>query len=472
MDLKNKSISLRNIIIISFLTIIVLTILSITIFVTKTFESEFGKYVDDSNKSEVNHLINFDLNNIYKEKNWDVHLIKKLAEDSIEKGIVLEVYNKNNKLIYGILEDEKSESNEILNNIRKNMQSIEENWTPKLEQYKIGIYNENKDKVGYAQILYYKSLYYMENDIMFLNIINDFMKVISLISIGSVVLIAFIISKSISRSIENVSSKAKNMSDGKYNDKLKYNSNIKEAKELIESINKLSYKLNEQELLRKRITTDVAHELRTPLTSIQGHLDCMIDGIWEATPERLSSIREETDRLSNLVGQLKILSRYDSESNMINKSKVNLNEFIEHFIYNYEGDALFKDINITYDLEEIYISLDKEQFSQVLANLLSNAIKYTNINGKIHIKAYEDCNNVIISIKDNGVGIPKDDISFIFERFYRVDKSRDKETGGIGIGLSIVKSIIEDHNGQIFVNSEVNKGTEFVIILPNNKNNI
>ena len=110
------------------------------------------------------------------------------------------------------------------------------------------------------------------------------------------------------------------MSDGKYNDKLKYNSNIKEAKELIESINKLSYKLNEQELLRKRITTDVAHELRTPLTSIQGHLDCMIDGIWEATPERLSSIREETDRLSNLVGQLKILSRYDSESNMINKN--------------------------------------------------------------------------------------------------------------------------------------------------------
>ena len=99
MDLKNKSISLRNIIIISFLTIIVLTILSITIFVGKAFESEFGKYVDESNKSEVNHLINFDLNNIYKEKNWDVHLIKKLAEDSIEKGIVLEVYNKNNKLI-------------------------------------------------------------------------------------------------------------------------------------------------------------------------------------------------------------------------------------------------------------------------------------------------------------------------------------------------------------------------------------
>ena len=472
MDLKNKSISLRNIIIISFLIILVLTILSISIFVRKAFESEFGKYVDDSNKSEVNHLINFDLNNIYKDKEWNVHLIKKLAEDSIEKGIILEVYDKNNQLVYGILEDEKSESSEILNNIRKNMESIEENWTPKLEEYKVDIFNEEDDNMGYAQISYYESLYYMENDIMFLNIINKFIQVISIISMASVIVISWIISKSISSSVENISIKAKNMSDGKYNDKLKYNSNIREVKALVESINKLSYKLNEQELLRKRITTDVAHELRTPLTSIQGHLDCMIDGIWEATPERLNSIREETLRLSNLVGQLRILSKYDSESNMLNKSKVNLKEFIQKFVYNYEGDALSKEIKITYDLEEIYINIDKEQFSQVLANLLSNSIKYTNINGKIHIKAYEYCNNVIISIKDDGIGIPQNDINFIFERFYRVDKSRDKETGGIGIGLSIVKSIVNAHNGNIVVNSEVNNGTEFVITLPNDKNNI
>ena len=123
-------------------------------------------------------------------------------------------------------------------------------------------------------------------------------------------------------------------------------------------------------------------------------------------------------------------------------------------------------------MEEIYINIDKEQFSQVLANLLSNSIKYTNINGKIHIKVYEYCNNVIISIKDDGIGILQNDINFIFERFYRVDKSRDKETGGIGIGLSIVRSIVNAHNGNIVVNSEVNKGTEFVITLSNDKNNI
>ena len=96
----------------------------------------------------------------------------------------------------------------------------------------------------------------------------------------------------------------------------------------------------------------------------------MIDGIWDATPERLNSIREEALRLSNLVGQLRILSKYDDESDVLNKTQVNLKEFIQYFIYNYEGDALSKGVKITYQLDEVYINIDKEQFSQVLANLL------------------------------------------------------------------------------------------------------
>ncbi len=276
MALSNKSISLRNKITISFVIIMTLTILIITVFVRKTFESEFGKYVDDSNKAEVNHLVTFDLKKIYIDDQWDINLIEKLCEDSIEKGIALEIYDTNNNIIYGVLKDEKNLSNEILNNIRENMQSIEGNWSPKLKEYKVDIYDENNNIVGYANILYYESLYYMENDIMFLNIINTFMQIISVISIGSIIIISIIISKSISNPIEKVSIMAKTIGNGKYKDKVDYKNNIKEVKELVESINKLSYKLNEQEQLRKRITTDVAHELRTPLTSIQGHLDAII----------------------------------------------------------------------------------------------------------------------------------------------------------------------------------------------------
>lgn len=429
MDLNNKSISLRTKIMISFSIIMTLTIMTISIFVKNTFQSEFGKYVDETNKSEVEHLV-FDLKNIYNDDIWDIELIKQLGEDAIRKGIALEIYDDKGSIIWSILKDEKSISNNTLDNIRKNMQSIEQNWTPKLKSYTVKIYDENDNLSGYGKLFYYESLYYMENDIMFLNIINKFMQVISVISIGSIIIISIIISKSISNPIEKVYLMAKTIGKGKYKEKINYNSNIKEVKNLVEEINKLAIKLNGQEVLRKRITTDIAHELRTPITSIQGHLDAMIDGIWDPTEERLISIREEVTRLRDLVGQLRLLAKYDNEQNELNKSKVNLKELIQNIVYNYESDALEKNIDITYDLVDIYTDIDKNKFSQVIVNLISNAIKYTDEYGNINIKIYEDKNNIYIAVRDNGIGIPVEDIDYIFERFYRVDKSRNKDTGG------------------------------------------
>lgn len=466
MDWKNKTISFRNKIIISFSMIMTLTILAISIFVSQTFESEFGKYVDDSNKSELNHLIKIDLKNIYKSEIWQVDLIRKLGEDYIEKGIALEVYDDSNRLIYTIFEENQNLSNKILDGIKENMENLESNWKPKLEENKVNINDENGNLVGYAYIQFYKSLYYMENDIVFLNIINNFMKIVAFISISIVILISIVISKSISTPIEKVSSMTKDIGYGIYSDKITYKVRTKEVKELVESINKLSYKLYNQEKLRKRITTDISHELRTPLTSIQGHLDAMIDGIWDISKERIISIREETSRLSELIGRLRLLSEYDGEENILRKTKTDLQELIKHIICNYESSALKKNIKINYNLETVYFDIDKSQFSQVIVNLLCNAIKYTEYNGEINIGLYDKKDYIIISIKDNGVGIPEKDIEFIFERFYRVDKSRDKETGGIGIGLSIVKSIINAHGGRIFVSSKINEGTEFIIKLP------
>lgn len=465
MDLRSRSISLRNKIVISFTIIMTLTILTIAIFVKNTFQSEFGKYVDESNKEEVEHLI-FDMKSVYKDDSWDIDLIKQLGTDAIKKGIALEVYDANDKLIWSVLEDEKSRSNETLNNIRNNMKSIEQNWNSKLREYKVPIQDTYGKILGYEKIIHYESLYYMENDIMFLNIINTFMKVISIISIGSIIIISLLISKSISKPIEKVHAMAKTIGDGKYRHKIEYESNIKEVEELISSINKLSIKLNEQEELRKRLTTDISHELRTPLTSIQGHLDAIIDGIWEATPERLLSIREEVDRLSDLVGELRYLAKFDSEKNKLQKTYTNLGELVRHIIYNYESRALKKNITINYELDDMFVNIDKNQFSQVIVNLISNAIKYTNRNGYITIKNYKDRNSVNISIKDNGIGIPEGDIDYIFERFYRVDKSRNKDTGGIGVGLTIANSIINSHNGEIIVISKPDEGSEFIVKLP------
>lgn len=461
---NKKYISLNSQILIAFSVIVTLITIIISIFINSSFKSVFSKYVDENNKDEVNHLV-FDLQNVYDNDKWDVENIKLLGEDAIRKGIALEVYNKNGELVWSVFEDEKLLSNQRLNTIKKNMKSINQNWNGKLKEYKFDIYDD-KNLVGYERIIHYDSIYYMEDDLEFLNIMNKFMIFISIVAVISVIIISAIISKSISNPIKNVSKIAKVIGSGDYKNRLNYKSNIKEVNELTKSIDMLSEELNKQELLRKQLTTDIAHELRTPVTNIQGHLDAIIDGIWDPTPERLTSIREEVQRLGKLIGSIKNLSTFDSSLSQLNKTKTNLSDFIKNITYTYESKALEKNIKIEYELNEVFAYVDKEKFSQVIVNILVNAIKYTNYGGTILIKVKNYDDSINISIKDNGIGIPKEELHYIFERFYRVDKSRSKDTGGIGVGLAISKAIVAEHGGDILVYSEFGQGSEFVIKLP------
>jgi len=243
---RKKYISLNSQILIAFSIIVILITLIISIFINSSFKNVFSKYVDDNNKAEVNHLV-FDLQNVYNDNKWDVENIKLLGEDAIRKGIALEVYDTDGKLIWSVFEDEKLLSNQTLNTIKKNMKSINQNWNGKLKEYKFDIY-ENEKLVGYERIIHYDSIYYMEDDIEFLNMMNKFMLFISVVSIISVIIISAIISKSISNPIKNVSQIAKVIGGGNYKNKLNYKSNIKEVNELTRSIDMLADELNKQEL--------------------------------------------------------------------------------------------------------------------------------------------------------------------------------------------------------------------------------
>lgn len=467
MDYKSKLKSINSKLIISFTLIMIVTILSIKLFVNTIFKDSFEKYVDDSNKVEVNHLIEFDLKNLYTNESWNTEFIENLGIEAIRKGIAIEIYDKNDNKVWSVFEDEKVLSDKTLNDISKNMKSIEKQWDNYFEELKVDINDdEGNILVGYAYIGHYASTYYMENDVEFFNAINRIIIIIGVISISSIIIISIIISRSIAKPISKVSKMTKYIGEGNYKNKLNYKSNIMEIDDLINSINKLSNELNDQENLRKQLTGDIAHELRTPLTSIKGHLDAIIVGIWEPTNERLNSINEEVKRITNLVDELRKLAKFDSGKDNLNKEIVNLKNYIKSIAYNYEGKALEKNIVIKYQLENIEALIDKEKFAQVIINILSNAIKYNNGNNAIYIKVFKKNNSINISIKDSGIGIPKSEYKNIFERFYRLDKSRGANEKGAGVGLTIAKSIVNAHGGEIEVYSEINKGSEFIISLP------
>ena len=320
----------------------------------------------------------------------------------------------------------------------------------------------NKESLERYNITYLKDL--------FIKDIRNMIIGISLLMIIVVISISIFISQKISKPIIVVSKMTDSLKRGGYDQTLEYESSIVEIDNLVNSINDLSKELYNMEKLRKRLTSYISHELRTPITSIQTHLEAMIDGIWEPTEERLISVNEEVIRISHLVDELKNLAKYDSDKNKLNISEVDLEQLIKNIIYNNESFALEKNIKIEYNLEKIKAHIDKEKISQVIVNLISNAIRYTNCNcerlGKIIIRLYKEENLIKISVKDNGIGIPKKSLDYIFERFYRVDKSRCRNTGGTGVGLTICKSIIDLHNGNIEVKSEVNKGSEFIVSIP------
>ena len=467
MDYKSKLKSINSKLIISFTLIMIATILSIKLFVNTIFKYSFEKYVDDSNKVEVNHLIEFDLKNLYTNESWNTEFIENLGIEAIRKGIAIEIYDKNDNKVWSVFEDEKVLSDKTLNDISKNMKSIEKQWDNYFEELKVDINDDERNiLVGYAYIGHYASTYYMENDVEFFNAINRIIIIIGVISISSIIIISIIISRSIAKPISKVSKMTKYIGEGNYKNKLNYKSNIMEIDDLINSINKLSNELNDQENLRKQLTGDIAHELRTPLTSIKGHLDAIIVGIWEPTNERLNSINEEVKRITNLVDELRKLAKFDSGKDNLNKEIVNLKNYIKSIAYNYEGKALEKNIVVKYQLENIEALIDKEKFAQVIINILSNAIKYNNGNNEIYIKVFKKNNSINISIKDSGIGIPKSEYKNIFERFYRLDKSRGANEKGAGVGLTIAKSIVNAHGGEIEVYSEINKGSEFIISLP------
>ncbi|MGD9566725.1 MAG: ATP-binding protein [Sedimentibacter sp.] len=223
--------------------------------------------------------------------------------------------------------------------------------------------------------------------------------------------------------------------------------------------------------LQREFVANVSHELKTPITTIKSYTETLLDGALEEkqlAEDFLNVINSESDRMSRLVSDLLRLSRMDYEKTKWKKEKLNVNEMINQTAKKLSIQAKNKNIEIHIKPvpADMNVLFDRDGFEQILLNIAGNAVKYTGNNGNVWINTFRENGKISINIKDDGIGIPKEDQARVFERFYRVDKARSRELGGTGLGLSIAKQIAEAHDSSLTINSELNKGTEVIITIP------
>ncbi|HMK56673.1 MAG TPA: HAMP domain-containing sensor histidine kinase [Dissulfurispiraceae bacterium] len=283
----------------------------------------------------------------------------------------------------------------------------------------------------------------------------------SLFALGGItLLLSVIFSRMLTNPIKRLTGAAADISSGN----LKSRVNISgkgEMAELADAFNRMAQSLEMQDSLRRKLTTNIAHELRTPISAIRGELEAMMDGLIPLDKEHVQSLYSEIGRLRKIIEGIEELAQAEASSRYLRKTVFDLRQFLEGIVDRF--GRLFDENGVKLHLsceDKLQVNADPDRLSQIIINLLSNALKASARGGHVRISAEDERNQAVISVADDGSGIREEDIPFIFERFYRGSK------GGLGIGLTIVKELVEAHGGTIGVESQPGKGTVFTVKLP------
>lgn len=430
------------------------------LFVNIAINTTFNKYMTDVQNQRNARIVQYFQQVYEKEGKWSSDSGDELMHEAYMSNYCLTLLDENKKVIWGM------DPSDIKNSMSSHMMMGAGKGVYTSKTFEINVAGKT---VGYAVVGQYYAVLLSEQDVNFINSINKGIAISAIIAITIVVVISLTFSKQFSRPLKNVSDVSVELSKGNYLSRSDINSNILEIKNLIESINMLGEKLQHQDLLRKRLVSDISHEIRTPLNVLQNNLEAMIDGVLPVTNDRLNSLDEEVIRFEKLLDNLNSLKQFEEEDIKLNLKAILLDELVTDICDDFRMIAKEKNINIYLDSEKkkIMILGDINKLKQVFVNLLSNAVKFNKEGGSVWVKLNEEKDKAIVQIIDNGIGIKKEDIPYVFERLYRGDKSRNM-TQGNGIGLTIVKKILKLHSAEIEVESQENLGTTFTITF--NKN--
>jgi signal transduction histidine kinase len=288
-----------------------------------------------------------------------------------------------------------------------------------------------------------------------------------LVAVAIAVALAFLLSRRTLAPVRALTSAAERLGRGDFSQRVQIKDKG-ELGELAQTFNSMAGDLERTEKLRQNMVADVAHELRTPLSNIQGYLEALRDGVMKPDKETIRSLYEESSLLSRLVDDLQELSLAEAGELKLVLQAEDIGELIRRAVAAVEAKKKAKGLSLAVELPEKLppANIDSRRIGEVLHNLLENAVDHTGKEGSIKVAARQRGNWVEVSVADTGEGIPAEELPSIFERFYRVDKSRARATGGSGLGLTIAKRLVEAHGGRIEVQSQPGKGSRFAFTVP------
>ena len=289
-------------------------------------------------------------------------------------------------------------------------------------------------------------------------------------SVGAVlasVLLGVVLARTLTRTLRELTDATRAIAKGNLDQQVPIRSQD-ELGELAASFNQMSSDLAQSRDLRRQMTADIAHELRTPLTVVLGHTEALSEGQLPPDPETFEIIHDETKRLNRLVDDLRTLSLSDAGELHLNRGRITPQELLDRSVAARKSEAKAKNISLEIETSPGLpkVKVDADRMTQAIINLLDNALRYTPEGGKITLSSTHIPEGVAITVKDTGPGIPEQDLPYVFDRFYRGDKSRQREEGGSGLGLAIARSLVESQGGRMRVESQVGEGAAFIIELP------
>lgn len=425
-------------------------LLSIVLLVNLVMNISFNQYQKNQQQTEIQGLLD-DLEDAYNVStgHWNTNIWMTISHQAMISDYMVRVYDQNRRLIW--------DTSQMGMQIQVNSQSAQDTIKK--------IIVKGNQQVGTLEFLPEKETS-QSLDQQFLRMFNTLLWAAMILVIVGTYLFSRYMAKSISRPLLEIKDIASKMREGDLSSRVEVLNQNTEIDDVGRTLNHLADGLEKQDQLRKSLTADVAHELRTPLTTIQSHLEAFQDGIWEPTPDKLQVCHDQVLRLVRLISDLENLAAVENPMVQLMTEVVSLNEIVSESLNTVCSQ--FGQERLSADLiskSDVWITGDRSRLLQVFVNLISNAFKYTS-SGSVHIEVLKENAEGVIIVSDTGMGISKDELPFIFERFYRGEKSRNRKTGGAGIGLAVVKAIVDAHAGSIHVESEMGKGTTVHVRLP------